>query len=158
MKNNTFVALAAALLLTGCAGSAQHAVVSAHTAVDGSMSCAQIDADLVKVQLVIDEVNRDKQDISGADVIDGILWFPFNLIAKSENYEEALDAADKRIANLQQLRVDKGCKQISADEQRATVSRLSDELRALGKLYQGGALTLTEYEAAKKKVLDGVGY
>jgi len=143
--------------LSGCAGSAQHKVVSAHTAGDSLLSCAQIDAELVKTQVIIDAVNQDKNDISGADVVDGILWFPFNLIAKSENYSNALDAADKRIGNLQSIRKEKSCQVASADNHKSAVEKLSSELKELNELYKSGAITSDEYEMAKKKVLDNAG-
>ena len=49
------------------------------------------------------------QGISGADWVDGILWFPFNLIAKSQNYKNATQAADRRIGVLQGYKSKKGC-------------------------------------------------
>ena len=67
----------AGLLASGCAGSATHDVVTAYQANDGSLSCSQIKSEMMKAQFVIDGVNRDKEDWTGADVIDGLLLFPF---------------------------------------------------------------------------------
>ena len=103
-KERTLAPIVVAAVLGGCAGSASHKVVSSHTAGDEAMSCPQIEAEIVKTQVIIDGVNKDKEDISGADIVDGILWFPFNLIAKSQNYQNALEAADRRIQRLQQLK------------------------------------------------------
>ena len=100
------------VFLSGCAGSANHPILSAHEAEDDKMSCSTVDAQILKAQAVIDGVNKDKSDVTGADVIDTILWFPFNLIAKSINYKDAVEAADRRIARLQELK--KVCKEASA--------------------------------------------
>ena len=77
------------IIVSSCAGSAQHEVVSANRAGDARLNCKELDAEIVRAQVIIDGVNQDKQGISGADWVDGILWFPFNLIAKSQNYKNA---------------------------------------------------------------------
>lgn len=161
------VSIAFAVFLTGCAGSASHKVVSSHEAADNERSCRQLDAEIIKTQVIIDGVNNDKDDISGADVVDGLLWFPFNLIAKSENYKNALDAADKRIARLEDLREKQDCQIAIAGSQESTTPQyaslselsgsLSQELGELNELYKSGALTDEEYKAAKLKVLDNIG-
>jgi len=97
------------MVISGCAGSANHKIMTSYEASDTELSCSEIDAEVNKAQDVIDAVNKDKSDVSGADVIDGILWFPFNLIAKSANYNKALEAADKRMARLTELKREKGC-------------------------------------------------
>ena len=144
-------------LLSGCAGSANHTVVTAHSVGDTSLSCTQIDSEIVKAQVIIDGVNKDKDDISGADVIDGLLWFPFNLIAKSGNYNKALEAADKRIENLESMSEEKKCSLVSESERDKAALSLSNELKELNDLYKTGALTQEEYDVAKQKVLDNVG-
>ena len=112
------------VFLSGCAGSASHPILSAHEAEDDKMSCSTVDAQILKAQAVIDGVNKDRSDVTGADVVDTLLWFPFNLIAKSINYRDALEAADRRIARLQELK--KVCKEASA-AQAPTVSAASKE-------------------------------
>lgn len=97
------------LILYGCAGSASHKVLTSYEQNDVNLGCEEIDTEIFKAQDVIDAVNQDKEDISGKDVIDGLLWFPFNLIAKSSNYNRALEAADARIERLTQLKNDKDC-------------------------------------------------
>ena len=79
------------LLLINCAGSAQHDVVSAHKAGDMDMTCKELDSEIVRAQVIIDGVEKDKSGMSGADILDGLLWFPFNLIAKSQNYKNSLN-------------------------------------------------------------------
>lgn len=96
--------LAALVFISGCAGSATHDVVSSYQATDESLTCREIQTEMTKAQMVIDGVNKDKEDWTAADITDGILWFPFNLIAKDSNYSEALEAGDKRIARLTALR------------------------------------------------------
>lgn len=96
-------------ILYGCAGSANHRIVSSHASIDYDLSCNQIDMEMKKAQDIIDSVNDDRNDLNPADVIDGLLWFPFNLIAKSENYKNAINAADKRIEILHELKKDSRC-------------------------------------------------
>ena len=141
-------------ILTGCAGSATHQVVSAYQASDDVLSCSDIDSEIIKTQAVIDAINKDKEDISGADVVDTVLWFPFNLLAKSQNYQESLNAADRRIARLHELRKERGCYSTLGSKQKHTTSLLSQELNELNKLYKSGALTKEEYKVAKQKVLN----
>lgn len=97
------------LILYGCAGSANHEIVSSHQSLDYDISCTQIDFEIKKAQDIIDNVNDDKNDINTKDIIDGVLYFPFNLIAKSENYKDAIKAADKRIGVLNEIKKDRKC-------------------------------------------------
>ena len=103
------------LLLINCAGSAQHDVVSAHKAGDTDMTCKELDSEIVRAQVIIDGVEKDKSGMSGADILDGLLWFPFNLIAKSQNYKNALNSADRRIERIEKLKADKGCERRSEE-------------------------------------------
>lgn len=144
----------ASILLVACAGSATHEVVATHQANDETLTCGQIDAEIVNTQAIIDGVNQDKEDISGSDLIDGLLWFPFNLIAKSNNYESAMEAADGRIQTLQELRKEKQC--AVASNQAGTTAQLASELRELNTLYKEGALTEDEYKKAKTNLLDNM--
>ena len=141
-------------LLIGCAGSASHDVVSAYQAGDTNLSCGEIDQEIVRAQVVIEEVNEDKSGLSGPDVIDGLLYFPFNLAAKSQNYKNSLSAADKRIERLENLKDEKGCKDTS-QEMAKTKSSLSQELKELTKMYKSGDLSKIEFEKAKNKLLLG---
>ena len=141
------------LLLTGCAGSASHKVLAVHQANDDDLSCKQLDTEIVKSQVIIDAVNDDKDDLSGADIIDGLLWFPFNLIAKSGNYKKALEAAGDRIGSLQDLKKSQKCNETSQAEYDAATSLLSQELVNLSKLHKDGSLTDDEYQKAKRKLL-----
>lgn len=141
------------LALIGCAGSATHKVVTSNEGTDSSLSCETIDAEITRTQVIIDGVNEDKADISGADMVDGILWFPFNLIAKHENYKNALDAADKRIGRLNEIKKEKNCLR-SAQSSDQKVAGVTSELRELNNLYKDGALTESEYQEAKKKLLE----
>ncbi len=45
-------------------------------------------------------------------MIDGILWFPFNLIAKNSNYKNALEAANGRILRLTELEKERSCQNL----------------------------------------------
>ena len=153
-KNNLFfvIIIFFAIFVSGCAGSASHKVLTANEKNDSKLDCQGLDREIVKAQAVIDGVNKDKEDISGADVIDGVLWFPFNLIAKNNNYNNALEAADKRIARLNEIKKEKNCKN-NTDELKARSATLTEELSKLSKLYKDGSLTEDEYKAAKRKLL-----
>ena len=65
--------------------------------------------------------------------MDGLLYFPFNMIAKSQNYKNSLSAADKRIERLEND--DKDCKDTS-QEMAKIKSSLSQELKELTKMYK----------------------
>jgi len=150
-----FFPFALAAFLGGCAGSAEHKVVSSHEAGDDDLSCKQIQTEIVKTQVIIDDVNKDKEDISGADIMDGILWFPFNLIAKDGNYKDALEAAGARIKALKDLKKEKGCN--DSNESKSAVldsANLAKELKKLSEMRKDGLLTDDEYANAKKKLLD----
>ena len=140
------------LILFSCAGSATHDVVSAYQSKDRSLTCSEIDKEIVRAQVIIDGVNEDKSGISGADIMDGLLYFPFNMIAKSQNYKNSLSAADKRIERLENLKDEKGCKDTS-QEMAKTKSSLSQELKELTKMYKSGDLSKIEFEKAKNKLL-----
>lgn len=152
MKKMLTLAVSAAFLV-GCAGSANHQVLTANQAGDTMLSCHQLDAEIVRAQVVIDGVNQDKNDVSGADVIDGLLWFPFNLIAKSGNYSNALKAADERIARLEQVKQDKSCSGMNKEEQSVAADEIITKLTELSAMHKSGDLTTDEYNAAKRQVL-----
>ena len=105
------VAFVCSMLFVGYAGSATHKVLTANQAGDAALSCEEINTEISKAQSVINGINSDKADVSDKDVVDGILWFPFNLIAKHEIYNNALEGADRRIEVLQALKKDKQCTQ-----------------------------------------------
>ena len=142
------------LLLINCAGSATHDVVSAHKAGDTDLTCKELDQEIVRAQVIIDGVEKDKSGMSGADILDGLLWFPFNLIAKSQNYKNSLNSADRRIERVEQLKVDKGCESRS-EEIKAKTEDLTQKLLDLNQLYKDGGLTKSEYTKAKRKLLGG---
>ena len=144
------------LLLINCAGSATHDVVSAHKAGDTDLTCKELDQEIVRAQVIIDGVEKDKSGMSGADILDGLLWFPFNLIAKSQNYKNSLNSADRRIERVEQLKVDKGCA-AETEAIQAKTEDLTQKLLDLNQLYKDGGLTKKEYTKAKKKLLGGDG-
>lgn len=145
------------IVLSGCAGSASHKVVTAHQAGDDALTCDSMKSEINKAELIIEGVNQDKDDVSGKDVIDGILWFPFNLIAKSNNYNNALTAADSRIAQLKSMQKERGCVIASNSEEDNMLKRsISSQLRELSSLYKDGSLTEEEYKQAKQKILDTI--
>ena len=141
------------IIVASCAGSAQHEVVSANRAGDARLDCKELDAEIVRAQVIIDGVNQDKQGISGADWVDGILWFPFNLIAKNQNYKNATQAADRRIATLQNYKDKKGCDS-NTKQIKAKTASIVEELNELNAMYKAGDITKSEFEAAKRNLLN----
>ena len=112
MKSTFHAVLAACLAGTvgyGCASSASHEVVKSTGSNDELLSCADIDREIQRVNSIIAGVETDKKDMTGADVIDGVLWFPFNVIAKQANYSSASKAAHARIETLTALKGRKEC-------------------------------------------------
>jgi hypothetical protein len=98
------------VFLYGCAGStSRHKMVEHHQPGDEALSCTGIETEIEKTQAIIDGVNQDKEDIDTADVVDGILYFPFNLIAKDRNYSLSLKTSDARLERLNELREEKNC-------------------------------------------------
>ncbi len=140
-------------MIAGCAGSAQHEILTANKAGDDRLTCNRLDSEIVKAQVVIDGVKKDKSDVSGKDVIDGVLWFPFNLIAKNSNYKNSLEAADRRIEKLYARKKDKGCSDTTEAVKKKTGDMLG-QIKELNALYKNGALTKEEYVSAKQKLLD----
>ena len=154
-KIRTYLSVLFIMILSGCAGSASHEVVTANQAGDNEMNCQAIEAAIVKTQVIIDGVNQDKDDISGADIVDGILWFPFNLIAKHENYNDALEAADRRIEKLNALKKANKCN-ATDQEIRARSDETLDRLKELSAMHKQGTLTDDEYRQAKKKLIENL--
>ena len=68
-NKNIIIFFILTVILVGCAGSAQHKVISAYSAGDENLSCQDIQGEIIRAQVIIDEVNSDKSGISGADVI-----------------------------------------------------------------------------------------
>lgn len=155
-KNNFLLAFVASVALGGCAGSANHKVVRNNPAEDQGLTCQQADAEILRAQSIINAVNEDKDDVSGADIMDGLLWFPFNLIAKASNYSSALNAANQRVVAMKQLKTEKGCAEVQVAEQDARQKNLDTRIRELNGLYKDGLLTEDEYQKQKQKALDSI--
>ncbi|HEY1096634.1 MAG TPA: hypothetical protein VGF14_05285 [Alphaproteobacteria bacterium] len=102
--------IVSALLLSACANSASHDVLQVSKSADEYLDCPGIKMEKVKAQSVIDGVNQDKEDMTGADVVDGLLWFPFNVMAKQSNYTNATKAANERLDYLTVIEKEKKCK------------------------------------------------
>lgn len=104
----TITALALILSLTACAGSARHTVPQ--TTVNPALTCQQIKTELDKLDKLEAAIKKDKATTDGRDVIDGVLFFPFNLMVKAGNYSAAEKAAKTRRAELENLEKSKHCK------------------------------------------------
>lgn len=146
------IAVSSLALLSACAGSASHKVVVTDQVQDQALTCRQIDDETARAQAIINGVNDDKNDVSGADVMDGIFYFPFNLIAKNSNYNNALTAANQRIISLKTLKQEKGCP-LEDKSQTASNNDLESKIKSLNKVYQDKLITEDEYKSAKLKLL-----
>jgi len=139
-------------ILSGCANSASHKIVSLEKATDEYMSCSNIRTEKRKVQAIINGVQRDKEDIDGADFVDGLLWFPFNLLAKSSNYSNATEAAEARIEYLSVMEAENRCK-VTSNGGSKSDSKTSNQLAQLNSLYKDGILTKEEFMQKRKGIL-----
>lgn len=143
--------------ILGCANSASHKVVKTEQIGDQELSCSQLRTEKRKVEVIIRGVEQDKADMTGADVVDGLLWFPFNVIAKQSNYSNATKAAEDRIEYLTSLEIEHGCtaEGISAVTQ-AGDTKASQQLQQLNSLYKSGVLSQDEYIEKRTKILDSI--
>ncbi len=150
MRSSITLAISSAFLM-GCAGSAAHKVVKTDPVADSVLNCQQADAEIARCQAVINEVNEDKDDVSGSDVMDGILYFPFNLIAKNSNYSNALTAANQRIISLKQLKQEKKC--IEDGNQVASSKELATKIAEINKMHEDKLISEEEYKTLRLKAL-----
>lgn len=153
MNNKNLITLSLIAILTACAGSASHKVVMTDQVKDQNLTCRQIDDEVARAQAIINGVNDDKNDVSGSDVMDGLLYFPFNLIAKNSNYNNALTAANQRIISLKTLKQEKKCPVDKENPVIASSSDLENKIKSLNKMYEEKLITEEEYKAAKLKIL-----
>jgi hypothetical protein len=98
-----------ALLLGACANSASHEVVSVSSPNDAYLSCDDIQVAKSYMRLIIAGIEKDKADITQADMVDHTLWFPLNVIAKQNNYSSSQRTASLRLQRLEELEKEKGC-------------------------------------------------
>ena len=106
MKN--IIIIATAFIFSGCAYSANHTVLD-NSNTDSDLTCDQIQMQIVEAKEIIAGVEQDKTDVTGRDMIDGLLYFPFNIPVKKSNYNKATQAAKERIEILNQLLEEKNC-------------------------------------------------
>lgn len=153
-KTRTLVVVSLCLISTACANSASHKVVAVEKSTDDYLSCSDIRIEKRKTQAIIDGVQRDKEDMSGADVVDGLLWFPFNVIAKQSNYSSATKAAESRIAHLSMLEAERDCTTVAGN--RSADKKVSQQLQSLNKLYRDGLLSEAEYLEKREAALSQI--
>ena len=132
---NIISLLLISVIISSCAGSAQHQVVSANRAGDANLDCKGLDAEIVRAQVIIDGVNQEKQRISRAD------------------YKNATQAAYRRICVLQGYKSKKGCDS-NNQEIKAKSASIVQELNDLNAMYKAGDNTKDEFEAAKRELLE----
>jgi len=160
VRFSNIIGITALFLVAGCAGSATHDVLSSYQANDENLTCRQIDTEMMKAQLIIDGVNKDKDDWTAADITDGLLWFPFNLIAKDSNYTEALEAGDKRIARLTGLQKEKNCSTTASGSGSSVnvvapqaTGNIGERLRALKEFHRDGLINDEDFQKSKAALL-----
>lgn len=144
-------------IIYGCANSASHRVVKTEKIGDEALSCSELRTEKRKAQIIISGVEQDKADMTGADLVDGILWFPFNVIAKQSNYASATKAAEDRIDYLSSVEMEKGCKAGKyADREGESDAVATRQIRQLNGLYKEGVLTKEEYLQKRAAILSRV--
>ena len=157
-REHRFFAVASlAVVLFGCANSASHKVIKTEQVGDTELSCSDIRTEKRKAQIIINGVEQDKADMTGADVVDGLLWFPFNVIAKQSNYSSATQAAEDRISYLTSLEIERGCKSGSVSREEDNLDKVATrQLLQINGLYKEGVLTRDEYLQKRAKILSTV--
>lgn len=153
-KTRMLCAICLSTTLTACANSASHKVVSTEKSTDAYLSCSDIRVEKRKTQAIIDGVDRDKEDMTGADFVDGLLWFPFNVIAKQSNYSSATNAAESRISHLTAMEAERGCS--VAGNNSVSDTKVSQQLKSLNQLYKEGLLTESEFFEKREAVLNQI--
>lgn len=145
-------------VLYGCANSASHKVVKTEKIGDTALSCSELRTEKRKAQIIINGIEQDKADMTGADLVDGLLWFPFNVIAKQANYSSATDAAEDRISYLTSLEIEQGCKSGagSRDKEDDLDRAATRQLRQINELYKERVLTRDEYLQKRANILSSV--
>ncbi|MCK4620666.1 MAG: SHOCT domain-containing protein [Desulfuromonadales bacterium] len=163
------------LLVSGCANSANHRVVPVSMAGDETLDCEGIGHEKLRLNTIIDGVEQDKKDVTGADFVDGMLYFPFNIIAKQSNYSNAIKAAEERKEYLTQLSHLKNCgkkehQSIAQTEQPAQpvaqteqpaqpnhslneLNNISQKMKTLKNLHDSELITDQEYQQKKQEIL-----
>lgn len=109
MNRQIIAAFGLVLLLSSCANSASHEVVSVSSPNDAYLSCDDILVAKAYMHLITAGVDKDKNDITQADMVDNAIWFPLNVIAKHNNYSSSTKTAELRLARLTGLEHEKGC-------------------------------------------------
>ena len=150
-NKNTFVNLFFTVVLFGCA-SQSHQVINAYKHGDENMSCDAIQNEIARAEIIIESVVKDKSNISGAEVIDTVLWGPFSAVARNQNYKAALEAANKRLERLKILKNNK-CIDTESDTIE-TKNKTSKQFKQLKAMYEAGDLTKSEYDIALEKLLN----
>ena len=95
IKNLTIIFL---LLLFGCADKS-HTVINTYNPGDNNLTCAEIQNEVIKAELIIDAVKKDKKSISGAEVLDAVMWGFIPAITKGQNHKKAVEAANAELLN-----------------------------------------------------------
>ena len=93
------------LILTSCATPTGVNVVGPN---DGSMTCNQLDTQIAIANKYADDAKKEKDMGTGTNISALLFWLP-GLWATHKNVEQAVDAANRRAAHLQNLKNKKNC-------------------------------------------------
>ena len=74
-------------------------------------------------------------------------------LRSNQNYKNATQAADRRIATLQNYKDKKGCDS-NTKQIKAKTASIVEELNELNAMYKAGDITKSEFEAAKRNLLN----
>ena len=148
IKNLTIIFL---LLLFGCADKS-HTVINTYNPGDNNLTCAEIQNEVIKAELIIDAVKKDKESISGAEVLDAVMWGFIPAITKGQNHKKAVEAANARIERLEILKEKMQCASSNANNNKK--NQIEKRLKQLQSMYDAGDLSKEEYEIAVDKLFD----
>ena len=118
---------------------------------DNSLNCEELNEEIAEAIKLKQDAEYAKEG-TGGNVTRLILFWP--AWAKSlSNADKAFKAANDRKFHLEKLMRKKKCKTYPGTILKDKTN-ISSQLSSLKELYDSGALTLKEYEKAKKRLLD----
>lgn len=132
-------------------------VVSVIMPGDENLNCLELTDNYEETRRFKKEAEKVKEINTGGNMTRTMLFWPA-LVRTLHNADVAIKAADNRAYHIVKIMKKKKCgntaKIYSELTKTATPVAISLEIKRLHKLYQKGAITLEEYEQAKKKVIN----
>ena len=124
---------------------------------DEKLNCEELEEGYLETRRFKKEATAIKEVNTGGNITRTMLFWPA-LVKTIHNADVAIKAADDRGYHLVNIMKNKNCENASklyTELTKTTVPvYVSTEIKKLYKLYKKGAITLEEYELAKKKLLN----